>query len=101
MRNNASFVKELEPEKMSHMTQKKLAIVTCMDTRLTGFLEPTRGIGRGDVKIFKNAGNTAVDRDVISRLQQPYMPLALKNLWLLDIMRVEWQMLTLKNWKMS
>lgn len=65
MKNNASFVKEFEPEKMSHMTQKKLAIVTCMDTRLTGFLEPTRGIGRGDAKIFKNAGNTAVDRDVI------------------------------------
>jgi carbonic anhydrase len=55
MKNNASFVKEFEPEKMSHMTQK-LAIVTCMDTRLTGFLEPTRGIGRGDAKIIKNAG---------------------------------------------
>ncbi|WP_048192241.1 carbonic anhydrase [Methanobacterium sp. SMA-27] len=65
MKNNANFVKEFEPKKMSHIPQKKLAIVTCMDTRLTGFLEPAMGIGRGDAKIIKNAGNAAVDRDVI------------------------------------
>ena len=65
MKNNANFVEEFEPKKMSHMPQKKLAIVTCMDTRLTGFLEPAMGIGRGDAKIIKNAGNAAVDRDVI------------------------------------
>lgn len=65
MKNNANFVEEFEPKKMSHMPQKKLAIVTCMDTRLTGFLEPAMGIGRGDAKIIRNAGNAAVDRDVI------------------------------------
>ncbi len=65
MKNNANFVKEFEPKKMSHMPQKKLAIVTCMDTRLTSFLEPAMGIGRGDAKIIKNAGNAVVDRDVI------------------------------------
>jgi carbonic anhydrase len=65
IKNNANFVEEFEPKKMSHMPQKKLAIVTCMDTRLTGFLEPAMGIGRGDAKIIKNAGNAAVDRDVI------------------------------------
>mgnify|MGYP002406595424 FL=1 len=65
MKANEEFVKEFEPKKMSHMPQKKLAIVTCMDTRLTGFLEPAMGIGRGDAKIIKNAGNAAVDRDVI------------------------------------
>ena len=65
MKNNANFVKEFEPKKMSHIPQKKLAIVTCMDTRLTGFLEPAMGIGRGDAKIIKNAGNSAIDRDVI------------------------------------
>jgi len=62
---NENFVKDFEPKKMSHMPQKKLAIVTCMDTRLTGFLEPAMGIERGDAKIIKNAGNAAVDRDVI------------------------------------
>ena len=62
---NEDFVKNFEPKKMSHMPQKKLAVVTCMDTRLTGFLEPAMGIKRGDAKIIKNAGNAVVDRDVI------------------------------------
>ncbi len=62
---NEEFVKEFEPEKLSHLPQKKLVIVTCMDTRLTGFLEPAMGIARGDAKIIKNAGNTIIDRDVI------------------------------------
>jgi len=65
LKANKEFVEEFEPKKMSHMPQKKLAIVTCMDTRLTCFLEPAIGIGRGDAKIIKNAGNAAVDRDVI------------------------------------
>lgn len=68
LKANKNFVKDIEPKKMSHMPQKKLAIVTCMDTRLTGFLEPAMGIGRGDAKIIKNAGNTIVDRDVIRSL---------------------------------
>lgn len=68
LKANANFVKEFKPKKMSHMPQKKLAIVTCMDTRLTGFLEPAMGIGRGDAKIIKNAGNIIVDRDVIRSL---------------------------------
>ncbi|KAF5089231.1 beta-class carbonic anhydrase [Methanobacterium aggregans] len=68
LKANANFVKEFEPKKMSHMPQKKLAVVTCMDTRLTGFLEHAMGIGRGDAKIIKNAGNTIVDRDVIRSL---------------------------------
>ena len=68
LKANENFVKDFEPKKMSHMPQKKLAIVTCMDTRLTGFLEPAMGIGRGDAKIIKNAGNTIVDRDVIRSL---------------------------------
>ena len=65
LKANQEFVKEFEPKKLSHSPQKKLAIVTCMDTRLTGFLEPAMGIDREDAKIIKNAGNTIVDRDVI------------------------------------
>ena len=65
LKANEEFVGNFEPEKMSHMPQKKLAIVTCMDTRLTNFLEPAMGIERGDAKIIKNAGNAVVDRDVI------------------------------------
>jgi carbonic anhydrase len=65
LKANEEFTREFEPKKMSHMPQKKLCIVTCMDTRLTGFLEPALGIERGDAKIIKNAGNTVVDQDVI------------------------------------
>ena len=39
--------------------QRKLAVLTCMDTRLVSFLEPAMGIHRGDAKIIKVAGNTA------------------------------------------
>lgn len=65
LKANEEFIKEFEPKKLNHSPQKKLTIVSCMDTRLTGFLEPAMGIKRGDAKIIKNAGNAIVDRDVI------------------------------------
>lgn len=42
----------------SKLPQRHLAIVTCMDTRLVDFLEPALGIGRGEAKVIKNAGNS-------------------------------------------
>lgn len=42
----------------SKLPKRRLAIVTCMDTRLVDFLEGALGIGRGQAKIIKNAGNT-------------------------------------------
>lgn len=63
--HNEEFVKDYEGEELSHHPQKKLAILTCMDCRLTGFLEPALGIERGDAKIIKNAGNTIVGEDAI------------------------------------
>lgn len=63
--HNKEFVKDYEGEELSHHPQKKLAILTCMDCRLTGFLEPALGIGRGDAKIIRNAGNTIVGEDAI------------------------------------
>lgn len=48
LENNKKFVDEFEGEELSHHPQKKLAILTCMDCRLTGFLEPALGIGRGE-----------------------------------------------------
>ncbi len=38
--------------------RKKLAIFTCMDTRLVDFLEPAMGIKREDAIVIKNAGNS-------------------------------------------
>lgn len=42
----------------SKYPDKKIAIVTCMDTRLMELLPAALGIRNGDVKMIKNAGGT-------------------------------------------
>ena len=46
-----------EDHKTSKLPQKQVAIITCMDTRLVNFLEQALGIGRGEAKVIKTAGN--------------------------------------------
>lgn len=46
-----------EDHAKSKLPQKKLAIITCMDTRLVNFLEQALGVSRGDAKVIKTAGN--------------------------------------------
>jgi carbonic anhydrase len=46
---------------LSKKPHKKVAVFTCMDTRLVEFLEEAMGLGRGDAMVIKNAGNTLVD----------------------------------------
>lgn len=55
---NSTFVSEkrYEPYQTSKYPDKKLAILTCMDTRLTELLPAALGIHNGDAKIIKNAG---------------------------------------------
>lgn len=55
---NKKFVEEKQYEKYTagKLPQKKIAIVTCMDTRLTELLPAALGIKNGDCKIIKNAG---------------------------------------------
>jgi len=55
---NRDFVKSGAYERFvtSKYPDKKIAIVTCMDTRLTQLLPAALGIRNGDVKIIKNAG---------------------------------------------
>ena len=55
---NKEFVesKAYEQYEADKYPDKKIAIVTCMDTRLTGLLPAALGIKNGDVKIIKNAG---------------------------------------------
>lgn len=57
---NRHFVetKGYEQYKTSKFPDKKIAIVTCMDTRLVELLPAALGIKNGDVKIIKNAGGT-------------------------------------------
>ena len=55
---NRTFVanKEYEPYQTTKYPDKKIAIVSCMDTRLTKLLPAALGLRNGDVKIIKNAG---------------------------------------------
>ena len=57
---NKRFVetKAYEEYKTSKYPDKKIAIVTCMDTRLVQLLPAALGLKNGDVKIIKNAGGT-------------------------------------------
>lgn len=55
---NRAFVERREYEKFatSKYPDKKIAIVTCMDTRLVTMLPAALGLRNGDVKMIKNAG---------------------------------------------
>lgn len=55
---NKNFVEEKEYEKYtsSKYPNKKIAILTCMDTRLVELLPAALGMKNGDVKMIKNAG---------------------------------------------
>ncbi len=55
---NRTFVENQEYRKYttSKYPNKKIAILTCMDTRLVELLPAALGIRNGDVKMIKNAG---------------------------------------------
>lgn len=57
---NRKFVAEKGYEKYitSKYPEKKLAILSCMDTRLTELLPAALGLKNGDAKLIKNAGGT-------------------------------------------
>lgn len=59
---NKKFVedKKYEPFITSKFPDKKIAIVTCMDTRLTELLPAALGLKNGDAKIIKNAGGMII-----------------------------------------
>ena len=60
LEHNRRFVetKAYEEFVTSKYPDKKIAIVTCMDTRLVALLPAALGLKNGDVKIIKNAGGT-------------------------------------------
>jgi len=57
---NRSFVenKGYEQYVTTKYPDKKIAIVTCMDTRLVELIPAALGLRNGDVKMIKNAGGT-------------------------------------------
>ncbi len=58
LKYNRKFVENGEYQRYitSKYPDKKIAIVTCMDTRLIELLPAALGLKNGDVKIIKNAG---------------------------------------------
>lgn len=60
---NEEFVasEAYKPYVTSKYPDKKIAIVTCMDTRLVELLPKAMGIKNGDVKMIKNAGGVITD----------------------------------------
>jgi len=83
LKSNKEFVEEFDEVKLSNIPEKKLAIVTCMDARLTnGFLEDAMGIKRGDAKIIKNAGSNVLDRDVIRSVAAAIFSLGVEEVML-------------------
>lgn len=69
LQTNSNFIK-MSHAAVDKIPQWHMAVVTCMDTRLVGLLEPAMGIKRGDVKIIKTAGNVVSKglNDVIKSL---------------------------------
>ncbi|MCD8292637.1 MAG: carbonic anhydrase [Prevotellaceae bacterium] len=61
---NKKFVESKGYEKYitGKYPKKKIAILTCMDTRLTELLPAALGIHNGDAKIIKNAGGVVTDK---------------------------------------
>ncbi|MBX9139112.1 MULTISPECIES: carbonic anhydrase [unclassified Clostridium] len=59
---NKDFVenREYEKYKSSKYPDKKLVILSCMDTRLTELLPKALNLRNGDAKIVKNAGATII-----------------------------------------
>ena len=58
LETNESFVarRDYEPFRTDRFPNKKLVILTCMDTRLVELLPRAMNVANGDVKMIKNAG---------------------------------------------
>jgi len=71
---NKSFAKDKEHQNYitSKQPNKKLVILSCMDTRLTELLPKALNLKNGDAKIIKNAGASIIHPLVY--LSQPLIP---------------------------
>ena len=58
LEHNKAFVasREYESFRTSKLPDRKLAVITCMDTRLTELLPAALGVKNGDIKLIKTAG---------------------------------------------
>jgi carbonic anhydrase len=65
LRNNTAYADGLEPVHLPVAPSRRLAIVTCMDSRLDVFA--ALGLGDGEAHVLRNAGGVITD-DVIRSL---------------------------------
>jgi carbonic anhydrase len=63
LETNARFLEGARREVLPESPRKHWVLVSCMDFRLTDFLEKAMGIHRGDALIVRNAGNTITPHD--------------------------------------
>lgn len=103
---NREFVKKesYKPYITSKYPDKKLAILTCMDTRLTELLPAALGIRNGDAKIIKNAGGVITHPygSVVRSLLVALLELGVQELWSLVIQIAVFREWMLKKcWKSS
>lgn len=67
---NADYSLEHDPDKVSPRPTRKLAILTCMDTRIG---RKTLGLAPGDAHIIRNAGGIVTDDAIRSLLLSHYV----------------------------
>lgn len=62
LKENEEFVvsKQYEKYKTSNLPNRKMVVLSCMDTRLTELLPKALNIKNGDIKLVKNAGATVM-----------------------------------------
>jgi carbonic anhydrase len=63
---NAHFTGHHHPAQLSHLPNRRMAVVTCMDTRLTHLFEEALGLHRGEVLQLRTAGATINAQDEVS-----------------------------------
>lgn len=64
---NAGFVAEHDPVDLPPTPRMALAVVACMDCRLTGRLDEALGLRPGDAYVIRVAGNTVAGSDDVTR----------------------------------
>src|SRR5947207_13315606 len=67
---NEKYAQKHEARHLSPRPTRRLAVVTCMDTRLT---KQTLGLGDGDAHIIRNAGGIVTDDALRSLLVSHYL----------------------------
>lgn len=64
---NDKFCAQYIPQQLSPNPRRRLAVLTCMDCRLSGILEAAMGLDTGDAIFLKNAGNRVLNNEDVVR----------------------------------